>query len=306
MKYYTPILRLKTGEINAVEKLKPETKKILKPLFYFDEIPNDNILEKLPEFFFYDTLGNDNIVKQFKEKINEKNGIPVIYLSSLTSNIDSIDNDKEICIRLTLEDFDNINIFYQLKNFENKNLIIDFQNINTIPNVILNLLINNIKPILEKKWNYISIAGTTIPDSMSNIDIGESFIERKEWTLLYKNFVEEFDFINYSDYTIVNPTSITDTTFDPKMMSPAAKIRYTLEDNFFIVKGKSFRKYGGDQYEELSKKIINSNYYKGENFSYGDSLIKDASIKKIKGNLTTWVTIDINHHIELVASLLSN
>lgn len=52
MKLYTPILKLKIGEINAIDNLKCDTKNKIRPLFYFDDIPNDNIIEKLPNIFF--------------------------------------------------------------------------------------------------------------------------------------------------------------------------------------------------------------------------------------------------------------
>ena len=37
MKLYTPILKLKRGEINAIDNLKGDTKNKIRPLFYFDD-----------------------------------------------------------------------------------------------------------------------------------------------------------------------------------------------------------------------------------------------------------------------------
>ena len=52
--------------------------------------------------------------------------------------------------------------------------------------------------------------------------------------------------------------------------------------------------------------LINSGYYKGENFSFGDKKIMEISKgnKEDGGKGTTWVTISTNHHLTLVLKQL--
>ena len=51
---------------------------------------------------------------------------------------------------------------------------------------------------------------------------------------------------------------------------------------------------------DLSQIVIDSMYYMGNTFSWGDQRIMDCSNKKLKGNGGTWVSIDTNHHIHTV------
>ena len=303
MKFYTPILKLKRGEINAIDNLKSDTKNKIRPLFYFDDIPNDNIIEKLPNIFFYDTLGEDGIIDIFNSKINKD-----VRAIQVVNNSEYFNTNDDICIRLTTDDLDNISILNNINNYNNKSLIIDFNKYDsdTINSNILRYIMKDLERILRKDWEYIAVAGTTAPVSMSNIGIGTSTIDRTEWTVLYKEFLETFDFINYADYTITTPPSITESTYDPRIMNISTKIRYTTDENFLIVKGPSLKRYGGESYYELAKKVIDSGFFKGKDFSYGDNYIYETSLKKHKGNLTTWITVDINHHIELVINQLSN
>lgn len=121
MKFYTPILKLKRGEINAIDNLKSDTKNKIRPLFYFDDIPNDNIIEKLPNIFFYDTLGEDGIIDIFNSKINKD-----VRAIQVVNNSEYFNTNDDICIRLTTDDLDNISILNNINNYNNKSLIIDF------------------------------------------------------------------------------------------------------------------------------------------------------------------------------------
>ena len=166
MKLYTPILKLKRGEINAIDNLKGDTKNKIRPLFYFDDIPNDNIIEKLPNIFFYDTLGEDGIIDAFKSKINKD-----IRAIQVVNNPEDFNINDDICIRLTTDDFGDISILNNLNRYNNKSLIIDFNKYDsdTINSNILRYIIIDLEKILRKDWEYIDVAGTTAPVSMSNI-----------------------------------------------------------------------------------------------------------------------------------------
>ena len=81
---------------------------------------------------------------------------------------------------------------------------------------------------------------------------------------------------DYSDYGVVHP-DLQD--INPRVMRASAKIRYTLDDNWLILKGAGLqshpRKY--NQYHDLSSQLASDHRYLGANFSWGDSYIYDCA-----------------------------
>lgn len=76
------------------------------------------------------------------------------------------------------------------------------------------------------------------------------------------------------------------------------KIRYTIENSYFIARGHSLRQDNKTaQNNVLAKAIVDSHHYMGASFSWGDSRIMDCSQGHFVGSPTTWISIDTNHHI---------
>ena len=112
----------------------------------------------------------------------------------------------------------------------------------------------------------------------------------------------------FSDYTTRNPILPDGAGFH----HPTTSIRYTLADDWLVLKGK--RKEFG-YYLANAKLLIGEEYYSGENFSSGDLFIKtkaahheayqrDPSIKGT-GGTEDWIFVAINHHLSLVVDQLS-
>jgi len=164
-------------------------------------------------------------------------------------------------------------------------------------------------PYLEK-WRTFSILGTSFPDSMGGMKLGVNTIRRCEWEL-YKVMVANFRRANlrlptFGDYAISHPTI---SEHDMRLMKPSAKIRYTTNNSYFVSKGHNIRddRYGKNkQYHNLCKKVIESQHYRGSEFSWGDEYIQQCANGGKPGSLTTWVTVDTNHHIEKVTQDIAN
>ena len=142
---------------------------------------------------------------------------------------------------------------------------------------------------------------------MGGIMEGVTKLPRYEWQL-YKILVEifkkaKFRLPTFGDYAISNPNGID---LDWRVVKPKVKIRYAIDDSWYIAKGKNYRDFGYGQYHELSKKILNSDYYYGQTFSWGDKYIQQCANGGKTGNLTMWVTVDTNHHIEKVICDIAN
>ena len=70
---------------------------------------------------------------------------------------------------------------------------------------------------------------------------------------------------------------------------------------------------GNGQFIDHAKALLNSLFYSGNVFSWGDGRIYEIANqdhleenKRKSGNLRTWVEISQNHHITLIDSLLNN
>jgi len=158
-------------------------------------------------------------------------------------------------------------------------------------------------PNLEK-WRTFSVLGTSIPESMRGMRLGVNIVRRYEWDLyriLVANFRREsLRLPTFGDYAISHPTF---SERDMRLAKPSAKIRYTTDHSYYIVKGHNIRddRFGKNkQYLKLSKKVMESQHYCGSEFSWGDEYVQVCANGGKLGSLTTWVTVDTNHHIEKV------
>lgn len=101
----------------------------------------------------------------------------------------------------------------------------------------------------------------------------------------------------FGDYGVRGPNTADD------IISPNTngKIRHTIDQNYFVVRGHSMQ-HGdkGAQMYELAKTVVNSIHYMGEDFSWGDSRIMACSNGDFKGGSTQWIAIDTNHHLAWV------
>ena len=95
-----------------------------------------------------------------------------------------------------------------------------------------------------------------------------------------------------------------------RLVKPYAKLRYTLNENWYIdrgtaVRGRDSRGFG--QFRGMCQKLIETPYYRGKEFSNGDKYIYDcANGTENTGNLSTWVKVSVNQHLTKVVHDLAS
>ena len=281
------------------------------------------------DFTYFDIDGeiSDNPSVYFTQFIQasasiDYNCIPVIPSENYDMYIDSIQQSSSffknhgIAIRLNISSFDDATFKQDLLSFlhdinisiKNVTLIIDFKEIN-IENIKMYAVIFDVISTQTnlKEFKNVILIGTGYPSGFpSNYmeSYQEKVFSRTELDLwrnlkMRSNNICRAPNIHFGDYCCnISAPMLADTSF----MRPSAIIKYTYEEGWYIVRGQQLKKAGYSQYADLCKKIVNSNHYKGENFSHADKFIKDCSECICKpGNTTTWVQIATNHHITLVA-----
>jgi hypothetical protein len=163
------------------------------------------------------------------------------------------------------------------------------------------------------------VAGGGYPSSVSRITPWKQYeFERKCWTL-WKKVHQWNNAVDFADY---GPMSAV--VLEEAAQRGAPKVRYTLADDFLlyqgVVKTKGSKTGAGqirslvpppspsEQYQRISEEIATHKHYPGPGFSWGDRHINectDPSFSK-RGNPTTWVRVNVSHHIEHVVTALAS
>ena len=248
--------------------------------------------------------------------------MPVIGLERDNAHLDEIKatlakDQRGVCFRITTEQAARSSLKTDLDYLLSKlaatsnncDFILDLGAPNFLPidgfaNVI-NALVSGL-PYLNR-WRTFTILGTSFPETMAVVKKGMENIPRYEWQL-YKKLIIIFKCTGlriptFGDYAIAHPKVVE---MDMRIIKLAATIRYAIENNWCIVKGKSFRD-DQKQYHELCKKLVASKHFCGKDFSYGDEYIQKCSMKEAGcGTLSTWRQVGTNHHIEKVIQDIAN
>ena len=154
-------------------------------------------------------------------------------------------------------------------------------------------------------WKTYTVAGTGYPKTLSIPPGHNGLLKRKEW-LLWKQLAQEESATripDFGDYTISSPELFE---FDPRKMKLGAKIRYTTDDDWLVIKGRQLKGNGG-QFHRLAKQLVERKEYCGPKFSAGDQYILDcANHLQGPGNSAVWVRVGVNHHLTFVVRQLAS
>lgn len=150
-------------------------------------------------------------------------------------------------------------------------------------------------------FHHYVISGCSFPSTI-NLAVTDrdsiGSVLRKEM-LLWQALRLEFPnlLIGSGDYGVRGPT----TTEQPSKYTNG-KIRHTVKQQTFVVRGHPFRNDGGSyvQMHGLAATVVGSAHFLGEQFSWGDQQILLCSRQQALGNLGRWIAIDTSHHLTFV------
>ena len=220
-------------------------------------------------------------------------------------------DNSGVCLRISIEEAAKNSFRKEINSLlsaldiqaNNCDLIIDLGAPNFVPldgfSIVIQQIVGKL-PYLND-WRTFTLLGTSFPETMANIRKGGQAIPRYEWqlyVLLVANFQNAgLRVPTFGDYGISHPKVVI---VDMRIAKPSATIRYTTNNDWFIVKGENVRDHGFKQYCNLSKQVLDSCYYCGRTFSWGDEYIYQCANSGKTGNLTMWRQVGTNHHIEKV------
>jgi len=228
------------------------------------------------------------------------------------------EDGRGVCIRILPSDIENEELdasivelieALNVSKFET-DLIIDLKEIQKDQ---IGLLVRSVRDVIRnlsnpKDWRTLTLVATAFPQTMAGFEPNTvsltNRVEWQLWTTLLHNIAKIPRMPTFGDYTVVHPELLE---IDPRIMQLGAKIKYTFDNDWIIVKGTSIKTGGTEQNRELCKNLTNLKEYSKPEFSWGDQFIQDcANGTRGVGNQTNWVSVGVNHHITFVVKQLSN
>ncbi|GGA91002.1 beta family protein [Ornithinibacillus halotolerans] len=343
---YFPILKWKSGEKQALTKLSDDIKDGIAPIIEIVE-PDDfsNIISFTKELhginrIYYDCSyieeGSEGYLENliFQAAREELSIFPVLSYDEFKYRSNNfIEISSEILVKVPIPvDFEGDSyekIFSLLDTWKSKHglkvsILLDLGLVEDRSSA--NRQFAELKRVLgdyirNSSFQNIIIGITSFPDDLSNIPSGgEAFYTRYdikifEMLVSSKDYNDLRDFISYSDYGV---TKFTDSEIDFSRLRYGIlpKARYTTDDSYWISKGQrnNETKEWIKNHQSLAQSIYNSQYYFGEDFSFGDYDIMERALGHVKdnpekkvgpGGNTNWVTNAVSHHITVVVNELS-
>lgn len=157
------------------------------------------------------------------------------------------------------------------------------------------------------EWAALTLVAGSFPENLSRFAVGSHVVERHEWAVWLANRSVASRPVSYGDYATIHPVPVEEG-LDPRTMNPTASVRYTFEDTWLLLRGQGTRSRGSQGFAQFlghADTIVAMPHYRSEHYSFGDGKIMRIHRRaEGQGNLETWVTIGVNHHIvEIVGQL---
>lgn len=238
------------------------------------------------------------------------------YQESVKSAVHA--DGRGVCIRLENDDFeDPTGLTVQLDQLlqflqEDKDqvdLVLDFKEVSRRQTGLLLISAANLISSLPdvQKWRTLTLAASSFPQDLSGVGPdSEELIQRAGWAVwraLFQKGEKIRRLPRFGDYGVNHPEPVE---IDPRIMRMSANLRYTLEEEWLVLKGRNVRDFGYDQFNGLCRVLSQRRDYSGPAFSWGDNYISLCAGDQIgPGNASIWRKIGTSHHLSFVVSQLS-
>lgn len=327
---YLPIIKWKRGEQDALKNLEAHYEKFCPIIEIVEECTPGDFFTTLSECFnsqtYFDIsrLGIEHLNNYITyTKKNNIKSYPVFYIDNLINNlVNNIPDNFSVRIPIPV-DFEGptfeeiLDLLSSYDGYE-INLILDAGEVietrmaNNTYETYCRIISENIDRLCEFK--NVIICLTSFPEQL-NISSGDDIAYKRFDILIFKKIVEKYTNsklngkIQYSDYGV---TKFTETEFDFSKMRYGIlpKVKYTTKTQYIVKKGEKDRRNNifTRSYIDIAREIVNSEYYFGQQYSYGDKCIFDKAYKPNvgPGNSQQWVTYCANHHFTVLMEQLSN
>jgi hypothetical protein len=181
----------------------------------------------------------------------------------------------------------------------NSDLLIDYGVFNAEATGIFDLI--SMVPDVAS-WRSVIVAQGAFPKDLQGFKPGAHRIERSDWKTWVSGLAAcgELRWPSFSDYTIQYGQYVEPV----ENANPSASIRYTLENEWLIMRGEGIFNEDGPgraQWNANAILLTERDEFYGANFCDGDTYIAEMSRdKKNHGSPMTWIRAGLNHHMSVV------
>jgi hypothetical protein len=343
--HYVPFLKAKRGEKTALRQVSADLRERITPLF---EIPERNAEKNLAKHLdtafdglaetaalyprcFLDTReiapdGSNAAASVFQRAADAGMVFTPVTGISRTADVAEalVHRTFGVALRLTREEFESGELTARIEQFvvaqqiqpEDMDLIIDLGAVDDLVLEGISALAGAFMADVpyRPRWRTFTISACSFPLSMGGVDRhSHDFVERSEWLAwrdgLYGTRNSLGRLPTFSDCAIQHPRGVEG--FDPRIMQVSATIRYTLQEQWLLVKGEGTRAVPPSiQFPQLATRLVYGhlhNHYAGENHCAGCAGIKHAADGAPKyGSAEVWRRIGTVHHISTVIQTLDS
>jgi hypothetical protein len=249
------------------------------------------------------------------------NAVPVVSFANDTAFVAAVttvnrQDQRGVCMRLGMQDFDRPSFLADIGTllrslgvgWAETDLVVDFGAPNYIPIAAFVRIMQALLGMLPNpnRWRTLTLAGTAYPQSVATLAPPFQIVQRYEWAA-YRTLVSQIGrdtrIPTFGDYGIAHPDLVE---LDMRIIKPFAKLRYTIDDAWYIGRGTPVRTHGFGQYQQMCQLLTQQPYFAGAGYSAGDAYIADcAAGRAATGNLSTWVWVSTNRHLTKVAADLA-
>lgn len=343
--HYVPVLKVKRGEKASLQALSAPLYSRITPLLEIVERNDTNApsVEKHLETAFKDLADSVQAYPQCFLDVREiaadgpraaeevfqradNAGMVFIPVTGLSRTVDltaaMAHRTYGIALRLTREEFENGGLTAAIQRFlavhalapEQVDLIIDLGAVNDmIPAGIMALTDVFLAAVPDHtRWRTFTISACTFPESMGGVDRhSHKLVERSEWIAwkdgLHAHRESILRLPAFSDCVIQHPKGVEG--FDPRIMQVSASVRYTLPEEWLLIKGESTRQSPPSvQFPILATQLAYGhlrNHFAGSAHCNGCRSIKDSAdgVPKL-GSAEVWRRFGTIHHMTTVMEQL--
>lgn len=232
------------------------------------------------------------------------------YQAAIASTI-ALDK-RGVCIRLIMDDFDRPALAADLSGLlsalglteADTDIVIDFKAGNFSPITAyartMEITLTSLPQLA--RWRTVTVAGTAFPSQLPSALFRPSgIVDRSEW-LGYKALCGRLPgsvrIPTFGDYAVAHPAT---EKLDLRMLDPTAKVKYTIDDQWYIAVGQQVKAHGRGQMKTICQALLASGHFIGAAFSWGDAYIEGcANGTQSTGGPSTFPTVGTNHHITKV------
>jgi hypothetical protein len=251
-------------------------------------------------------------------RANEGNAIPVVGLDREADYVSAVKSiaktdGKGVGVRLAVDDFQPnlpLKLHSLLAEVDVSNndcdLMVDCAEdvafSSTAQGLVWKALLDQVPD--RNAWRSLTVASAAFPAALpAGTFRPHGTAPRHDW-LGYKALVsslpEGYRIPSFGDYVVAHPNT---ELMDPRMFDPNAKIKYTIDDAWFVAMGVQVKKHGRGQYASVCRTIVEAKppVFDGADYSHGDDYIdKCANHGGSTGGPSTWPTVASNRHITKV------